>query len=288
LNKRVGKEYEKAEGFLRQAIERDPNFALGYIGLAEFFSQRDRPKAKELITRALAIDNQLSDAHAILGLEFTLDRDWVSAERELMRALELDPNNGRAHKWNGDLQVMIGRYDDCVHSYDLAIAIEPTLPDWYSGRGACLVAAGRIDEGIAAIKRGMQIDPTFPWCYSHISFVYRMKGDHSASVEARARAIELLDRPDLAKRLREAFASGGWTNYLHELVAQTKDNFPSPSRRASILAELGQKEDALTALEEGAAAGDFWLFSIKYDPAFNPLRGEPRFQRILVQFNPPH
>jgi len=286
LNKRVGKEYEKAEGFLRQAIERDPNFALGYIGLAEFFGQRDRQKAKELITRALAIDNQLSEAHAILGLQFTLDRDWVSAERELTRAIELDPNNGRAHKWNGDRQVMIGRYDECVHSYDRAIAIESASADLYSGRGVCFVAAGRIDEGIASIKTGMQIDPGFPWAYSHISFVYRMKGDHAASVEARAHAIELLDRPDLAKRLREAFA-GGWSNYLHELLAQTKDNFNSPTRRASILAELGQKEEALAALDEAAAAGDFWLLSTKYDPAFDPLRGDPRFQKILAQFNPP-
>src|SRR5262245_12701022 len=287
LNKRVGKEYEKAEGFLRQAIARDPNFALGYIGLAEFFGQRDRQKAKELITRALAIDNQLSEAHAILGLQFTLDRDWVSAERELTRAIELDPNDGRAHKWNGDRQVMIGRYDDCVHSYDLAIALEPTSADLYSGRGACLVAAGRIDEGIASIKTGMQIDPGFPWCYSHISFVYRIKGDHPASVAARAHSIELLDRPDLARRLRDAFASG-WTNYLRELLAQTKDNFPSSTRRASILAELGQKEEAMAALKEAATSGDFWLFSIKYDPAFNPLRDDPRFQAILKQFDSPH
>jgi len=287
LNKRVGKEYEKAEGFLQQAVERDPNFALGYIGLAEFVGQRDRPKAKEYIARALAIDNQLSEAHAILGLQFTLDRDWVSAERELTRAIELDPNNGRAHKWNGDRQVMIGRYDECVRSYDRAIAIESASADLYSGRGVCFVAAGRIDEGIASIKTGMQIDPAFPWCYSHISFVYRMKGDHAASVEARAHAIELLDRPDLAKRLRDAFASGVWSNYLHELLAQTKDNFNSPTRRASILAELGQKEEALAALDEGAAAGDFWLVSVKYDPAFDPLRGDPRFQKILAQFNPP-
>src|SRR5262249_14783109 len=91
LNKRVGKEYEKADAYLRQAVDRDPNFALGYIGLAEFIAQRDRPKAKEYIARALAIDNQLSDAHAMLGFQFTLDRDWATAERELTRAIELDP-----------------------------------------------------------------------------------------------------------------------------------------------------------------------------------------------------
>jgi TolB-like protein/Tfp pilus assembly protein PilF len=288
LNKRVGKEYEKAERFLQQSIERDPNFALGYVGLAEFISQRDRPKAKEYIARALAIDNQLSEAHGNLGLQLTLDHDWVAAERELNRAIELDPNNSRAHKWKGELELKIGRYDECVRSHDRAIALDPISADIRTGRGACFVAAGRIEEGIAAIKEAMRVEPEYAWAYSHISFVYRLQGNHAASVEARAHSIELLDRPDLAKRLRDAFANGGWTSYLRELLAQTDGNFPSLARRASILAELGQKEEALATLEQGATKGEWWLFSIKYDPAFDPLRGDPRFQALLKKFEAPH
>jgi hypothetical protein len=97
-----------------------------------------------------------------------------------------------------------------------------------------------------------------------------------------------LDRPDLAKRLRDAFANCGWTGYLRELLAQTEGNFPSLTRRASILTELGQKEEALATLEEGAAKGEWWLFSIKYDPAFDPLHGDPRFQALLKKFDQPN
>ncbi len=287
LNKRVGKEYEKAEGFLRQAIARDPNFALGYIGLAEFIAQSDRPKSKEYISRALALDSQLSDAHAILGFQFALDRDWAMAERELGRAIEIDPENWRAYQWNGARQMMTGQFDECLRSYDRAIAIEPTLPDIRNNRGACLVAAGRVDDGIAELKKAMDLDPSYPWSYSHISFLYRMKGEREASVAARAHSIEVLDRADLAMRLRDAFATGGWTNYLRELLAQTEGNFPSLTRRASILAELGQKEQAIAELEEEARRGGWWLFSIKYDPAFDPLRGDPRFQALVKQFDPP-
>ncbi len=252
LNKRVGNEFDKAEGYFRQAIAKDPNFALGYVGLAEFISERD------------------------------------SSERELKRAIELDPNNGRAYQWNGWRMMMMGLYDQALASFDRAIEIEPTRADIRNNRGACLVAAGRIDDGIAEIKKSMELDPTFPWAHSHISFVYRMKGDRAASVEERARAFELLDRADQATRMRESFAKSGWTGYLREIVSQDWGRLgTSQTRRASLLAELGEKEAAMASLNEAATKGDSWLFSIKYDPAFDPLRGDPRFKEVLKRLNLP-
>jgi len=288
LNKRVGNEFDKAEGYFQQAIAKDPNFALGYVGLAEFISERDRPKAKEYIMRALALDNQLSDAHATLGYQLMLDYDFAASERELKRAIELDPNNGRAYQWNGWRMMMMGLYDQARASFDRAIEIEPTRADIRNNRGACLVAAGRIDDGIAEIKKSMELDPTFPWAHSHISFVYRMKGDRAASVEERARAFELLDRADQATRMRESFAKSGWTGYLREIVSQDWGRLgTSQTRRASLQAELGEKEAAMASLNEAATKGDSWLFSIKYDPAFDPLRDDPRFKELLKKFNPP-
>ena len=132
------------------------------------------------------------------------------------------------------------------------------------------------------------MDPTFAWTHSHISFLYRMKGDHAASVDERARAAELLDLTENAKRMRESFAAGGWTGYLRELVSQDWGSLgASRTRRASLQAELGEKEKAIASLKDAAATGDYWLFSIKYDPAFDPLRGDPRFQALLKKFDPP-
>ena len=288
LNKRVGKLFDGSPAYFRRAIEKDPNFALGYVGLAEFLSERDRPKAKEYIMRALAIDNQLSDAHASLGYQLTLDYDFAASEREFRRAIELDPNNARAYQWNGSRLMMIGLYDEALASFDRAIEIEPSLADIRNNRGACLVASGRIDDGIAEIRKSMELDPTFPWTHSHISFVYRMKGDRADSVEERARAFELLDRADQARRMRESFAASGWTGYLREILSQDWGRLgTSRTRRASLLAELGEKEQAITSLNDAAAQGDYWLFSIKYDPAFNPLRGEPRFRALVKKFELP-
>ncbi|PYS98387.1 MAG: hypothetical protein DMF63_16000 [Acidobacteria bacterium] len=286
LNKRVGKEFEKAEGYLRQAIERDPNFALAYVGLSEFVGQDDRPKAKENILRAIALDPQLPEAHGALAFQLTLDRDWAAAEREMNRALELDPNNVRTHQWSGTLALMTGRYDQCRQEFDRAIAIDPTLPDLYNNRGSCLVAAGRVDEGIEQVRKATEIDPGYAWSFSHLSFLLRMKGDHANSVEMRAHSTELLDRPDLAAALRDAFRQKGWNGYLHELLGQTTDSFRSRTRRASILAELGEKEESFKSLNDALGQSDWWLFSIKYDPAFDQMRDDPRFQAIAKKFEP--
>ena len=114
-----------------------------------------------------------------------------------------------------------------------------------------------------------------------------MKGDHAGSVEMRARSAELLDRPDLAAQLRGAFRDKGWTGYLRELLGQTNDSFRSRTRRASILAELGEKEESFKTLNDALVQSDWWLFSIKYDPAFDSMRSDPRFQEIVKKFEPP-
>ena len=111
--------------------------------------------------------------------------------------------------------------------------------------------------------------------------------DHAASIEARARSTELVDRPDLASRLRETFRERGWRAYLQELFDQTAELFPNLIRRASILCELGKPDEAIILLEQSAAKGEWWLFIIKQDPQFDVLRDNPRFQALVKQFDPP-
>jgi TolB-like protein len=287
LNKRVGKLFDRAGGYLQQAIERDPNFALGYAGLAEFVREPDRQTAKAYARRAVALDDQLSEAHVSLGYQYMLDYNWAECERSLKRAIELDPKNHQAFQLNGSRLLMLGRYDEAMASYDSAIAIEPTIVDIRNNRAAVLVASGKLDEAIALIKGAIEIDPSFAWTHSHLSYIYRIKGDHAASVAERVRAAELLDQPENARKLRETFAASGWSAYVRELLGQDWGVLGrSETRVASFLAELGEKEKAFDSLNAGAAGGDWWLFSIKYDPAFDAMRADSRFQDLLKKFDP--
>jgi tetratricopeptide (TPR) repeat protein len=284
-NKRAGKEFEKAEQYFQQAIEKDPNFALGYVGLADTNEDADRPRKKEYIRRALELDDQLAEAHASLGYQYMLDYNWTASERELKRAMELNPKYAQAYQWDGARLMMLGRYDESLASIKRALEIDPTATGINFYYCVLLFVSGKTNESIQQFKKLAEMEPTFPWARLWLSNIYRQLGNHAASVEERIEALEVSGKPEEARLIRESFATGGWNSYLNEYVRQSTG--PSGTHKASALAELGEKEKAMDTLTKNAEKGDFWLFFIKTDSFMSPLRDDPRFQALLKKFSPP-
>ena len=122
INKRTGDGLKKAIEYFSHAIERDPTYAAAYSGLADAYAlsgdwkygvlspQDAFSKAKEAAAKALALDDNLAEAHA--SLAFALDLygwDWETAETEYKRAIELDPGYATAHQWYSWHLLMMGR-----------------------------------------------------------------------------------------------------------------------------------------------------------------------------------
>src|SRR5215813_2079927 len=280
-NKRTAHEVEKAVTYFKQAVDKDPNFALGYVGLADSFEDKDRPTKKEYIRRALEIDDNLAEAHASLGYQYMCSQDWIASERELKRAMELNPNLPQAYAWNGARLMMIGRYDESLASIERALVIDPTANGINFYKAVCLAVSGRRADAIQHFKKMIAMDPTFPWAHSFLSKVYGWNGDYAASVEERAISFDLDGRPERAKQVREAFAKGGWNGYQQELRRDNPNLIPAGEL------EQNERDTTIERLQRQAQEGSFWLFLIKMDPMFDPLRGDPRFQELVKKFDPP-
>jgi TolB-like protein/Flp pilus assembly protein TadD len=282
-NKRTPTEVAKGVPFFQQAIEKDPNFALGYVGLADSNEDVDRPRKKEYIQRALEIDPDLAEAHASLGYQYMVDYNWPESERELKRAIELNPNYPQAHQWNGMRLMMNGKYDEARISLLRALEIDPTSTGINFYYGVLLEVTGRIDECIQHSKKLIEMEPTFPWVYIQLARLYRIKGDHQAAVEALARNHELIGNAERAKAIRESFAKGGWKGYLRENI---KD--PVTIFGASGLAELGEYEKAIEAIvKQEERPTKFWFFMHRTDPFLDPIRDDPRFKEAMKRLDPP-
>jgi len=281
-NKRSPREVAKAVTYFKQAVEKDPNFALGYVGLADSFEDVDRPTKKDYIRRALEIDDNLAEAHASLGYQYMCSQDWVASERELKRAIELNPNLPQAYAWNGARLMMIGKYDESLASIEQALVIDPTANGINFYKAVCLAVSGRRTEAIQQFKKMVAADPTFSWAHAWLGRLYEWNGDYAASVEERAIANELDGRTEQAKQLREALAKGGWNSYQQELRRNNPNLIPAGEL------EQTEKDTTIERLQRQAQEGSFWLFLIKMDPMFDPLRGDPRFQELVKKFDPPH
>jgi len=284
-NKRTNSEVQKAESYFKQAVEKDPNFALGWVGLADSFEDQDRPRKKEYIRRALEIDDNLAEAHASLGYQYMCFYDWVASEREFKRAQELNPNYPQAYAWNGARLMMLGRYDESLAEVQRGLKIDPTSNGINFYKAVCLAVSGRRDESIQQFKRMQEMDPTFDWAHSFLSRVYVWTGNYPGAVEEHVRALELDGLPDYAKLLRDAFASGGWNAFLRESQRQGVGGFGQLARLRD--GSASEKEKVMKNLVEQADRGFFWLFLIKTDPRFDPLRDDPRFKELLKKFDPP-
>ncbi len=134
-NKRTGADLRKAIDYFNQAIAKDPNYALAYVGLADSYlllssyaavSPADSlPPARSALKKALELDDSLAEAHASSGLLATLELDLHRALDELKRAVELKPNYATAHHWLALAHLTLAQFDQAISEAKRAIELDP-------------------------------------------------------------------------------------------------------------------------------------------------------------------
>ena len=299
-NKRTGQALKQAVEFYNQAIEKDPNYALAYSGLAEtyvLFSSYDvapandsMPQAKAAAMRALEIDDSLAEAHTALGFYLSnYDWDRAGAEKEYRRAIELKPNYATAHHWLGADLSNLKRFDDGIVELRRAEDLDPLSRIIGTNLADTLVFARRYDEAIAQYKRVLVRDPNFSYAHRALGWAYGSKGMYQEAIAETRTSIEMSNVGNgyLGLWLAKSGKRDEALKLLNELKQESTRNYVQSYNFALIYVGLGEKAEALSYLEKHMLSRAETANSYAVAPELDELRSDPRFKEMLKRMNLP-
>jgi TolB-like protein/Tfp pilus assembly protein PilF len=294
--KRTAENLKKAIDQFQQAADKDPNYALAYVGLADCYvlledyigtpASETYPKAKAFAERALQLDSSLSEAHTSLAYVYSNLWQWEQAEEEFKRAIKLDPNYPTAHHWYSLYLRNVGRFDEGMteikraHELDpLSLVIGGTLTYAY-------FVEGDVNSSIAQCKRVIELDPNFPRAHEYLGLAYLKQGRHSEAIAELQKAVELSGRErwplgDLGYGYAISGKRAEALAVLKELEGKYQKHETIGQDLAAVYAGLGEKDQAFAWLEKDFQARSGLLTRIRWTPPFEFLRSDPRYADLV-------
>ena len=287
-------DWKQALQYFNAAVEKDPNYALAYAGLANAYismvadsllSKAEAiPKAKEAAMKALQLDDSLAEAHVASARIMTYyDWDWAGAEREFKRAIELNSNSGDAHREYAAYLTNVGRSEQAIAEAKQARELDPLTMLTHFQMAWTLIGARRYDE---AISESQQLIEKFPNAHFWIGIALLGKGLNEQAIKEFETALGSSQTGPLVKAsLAYAYAVTGKRDKAKTILAEfenlLKQGQSSPYYIAMIYAGLGDKDQTFAWLEECYREHSRPLASgINVNPMWDNIRSDPRFENL--------
>jgi DNA-binding winged helix-turn-helix (wHTH) protein/TolB-like protein/Flp pilus assembly protein TadD len=285
-----------------KAIELDPNYALALTGLADVYpgyAERIPEKragrydhAKQLLERALALDEELSEAHTSLAwIKRVHDWDWDGSEREFRRAIELDPNSYQAHMWYSLLLVILDRNDEALAEIEKAKELAPLSPAVVSNYFSVLYFRQENDRLLELAEEEKKLGVREYNSMRTFVQAYMRLREYDKVISTINEYNTRTGEKRLLSELAAAHALKGDTAMAEPLLEVLRVSAAKSAeqsyRLATLFAQIGRREEALGLLEKCFYERDARILWIAVEPRFASLRSEPRFQAILKKMNLP-
>jgi serine/threonine-protein kinase len=246
----------------------------------------DRAAAEAI--KALQIDPSSAEAHAALGYVRHYDLRWAEAEREFRRAIELNPSFALAHIWYANMLMSRSRMAEAIAQAYAARELDPFSLVINTNVGWVLYYARRYDAALAQLRQTIALDSTY--VQAHMRLVGPLVAT-GALLEAHAESHRIVA---LSKASPSAVGGLALTEIrvgqrdsarmlLAELIARSKREYVPPLSIAEIFASLGDVDAAMGWMEKAFAEGSNGMAYLAVEPVNAPLRGDPRFQRLLAR-----
>jgi TolB-like protein/Flp pilus assembly protein TadD len=283
--KRTPEGWAKSAQYFRRAVEKDPEFAAAYAGLAEC---TPRQEALAAARKAVELDPTSGEAYTALGwVEYFREWDFVAADDALKTSIRLDPNYAPAHHLYSGVLELAGRSQESIDEEKQAVLLDPLALIFRAALAVNLSLAGQNDEAVEQIKQISAIDPKYPKAHETLGMIYLRRGMYQEAI----REFEASERYGGAKEvgaLGYAHARLGDKERALKMLSELQDldrRVPSgdvSGDLAIVEIGLGNRDAALAWLEkEYQQHDDDGPWDTKNDPLFEPLHSDPRFQELM-------
>jgi TolB-like protein/Tfp pilus assembly protein PilF/predicted Ser/Thr protein kinase len=304
FEKRTPETLDKARDYFNQAIERDPGYALAYVGLADYYVAAPdygpipesvaAPKAKAAAEKALSIDSSSAEAHLAMGGALWSLFDFSAAEAEFKRALELNPNLPHGHHWYGLFLSWEERHPEALAHLRRAVELDPLNLQYQSNLGQGLANAGQFDAAVEQLKKVTEMDPNFSYAHVELRKVYQDQGKFDLSIQEWKKHTALDNDPEevaIAADCASVYAKSGTKAAIaREIELKTqlgKRRYQDPAEIAYLYAQLGDKEQTFAWLDKARAERAGSLEAIKVVRALEPWHSDPRYIALLKDLGLP-
>ncbi len=286
-----------AMALFEQAIQLDSGYAAAYAGLAECYVKLAQQKAvppvealataRKFVDKALALDDNLAEAHTTRAIVELMDLNWQGAERQFRRAIALNANDAAAHHWFSHYFLAMGRPAESLASSRRALDLDPLDLQISAHLIFHYVRAREFPSAIKAGLQTLELDPNSQLAYLFLTWAYEDTAEWDKAIDASQRSgASKLDSE--TSTLQAAVRAGGARGYWKANQAfLEKQKNPEHYRVAVSFARLGEADNALAHLESAFHEREPELIYVKCEPAFDWMQGNPRLTALTKAMNLP-
>jgi TolB-like protein/Flp pilus assembly protein TadD len=302
-NKRTAGDLRKSIDYFKQAIEKDPGYALAYAASAQAWLLLPAynggapadcfPQAESAAKKALALDDSSADAHAALGdIKAVYYFDFPGAIAEFERAIQLDSNHATAHHWFADQALAnIGQTEREMAEMKRALELDPLSLVINTNVGVACLHAGRLAEAIAQLRKTVEMDGSFYFARWNLGLALELKGSIPEAIAEYQKASELSGDPVPMGYLGHIYGISGRRNEARKILEQLRQmraqHYTCAYSFACVCLGLGERDEALKWLEQGYQERDgFDLGAIRVDPILTSLHGDAGFEALAEKIIP--
>ena len=300
---RLSREHiDTALGYFELALQKDPNYARAYVGIgnvwmvradAGFMLPTDAfPKAKAAVGTALRLDDNLPEAHILMGnIVGPYDHDWAQAEHEFRRALDLNPNSADGHFFYSDFLISMKREAEWQGEVQRTLELDPFNPFYQCFYGWHLVYLGRYDEAIAQLRKVLEGNPESSSAHLGLWGAYYKKGMFAEALEEAKEFFAAIGNHDVESALTRGYSTHDYARAMHlaaeTLAAQSRRSYVPAVRIARLYAHGGDKDQVMKWLEKAYERRESPLTHLGVARDWDLMRDDPRFRELIRRFGLP-